>query len=415
MALQSFRCPNCNGQLQMDDNLEKGYCMYCGSTIHVQEEVAKIKVEHSGKVEIDDSKKFANSMALADRAFEIGNYGESYGYYCTALECQVNNAHAVFRKGLCAAYISATRVGELEQGVKTALEINRTEAEDADRENHMIFTELFAYIKATYKLDCERPKGFVYPSLAAANNTFSVITVLTRLCGMCADIISEEMMAAHPTYESEKRACLEMGLELCKRGTGTLKYISGTQRVKRGNVYVTENVYNYAKSPAAEMERQYLTQFKTAFNNLPTTRSTLAEYDGEIAKLEKDVQAYKLGLESYFRANPEIGKVYNQTPLPFVLATAAAFFLIILVAAVAADSVPKAVFVILMIVLVLSGVGCGVIFVMRLVACSRNRKQILSQLPPDLASLKVTHDRSSEQLAKLRRTKADFVRKNIKK
>ena len=52
MALQTFKCPNCNGELQMDDGLEKGYCMYCGSTIHVKEEVAKIKIELSGKVEM---------------------------------------------------------------------------------------------------------------------------------------------------------------------------------------------------------------------------------------------------------------------------------------------------------------------------------------------------------------------------
>lgn len=221
-------------------------------------------------------------------------------------------------------------------------------------------------------------------------------------------------MAAHPAYEGEKRACLEMGLDLCKRGTASLKYISGTQRVKRGNVYVTENVHNYAKSPALEMQKNYLSQFKTAFNNLPTTRKTLAEYDGEIAKLQKDVDAYDLSLEGYFKENPEIAKAYKQKPLFFAVLTGVAFFLILVVAA-AGSAMPEAVYALLLVMSIIAFFGFGVMSIVRLITCAQNRKTILSQLPPELASLKVTHDQSREQLEKLRRAKADFMRKNVKK
>ena len=415
MALQTFKCPNCNGELQMDDGLEKGYCMYCGSTIHVKEEVAKIKIELSGKVEIDDTKRFENTMTLADRAFDIGNYGESYNYYCSALECRTDDAHAVFRKGLCAAYISFTRVGELEQGIRTALEINRAKDKGGNESNHLIFTELLAYIDATSELDCERPKGFVYPSLAAVNNTFSTIAVLTRLSSLCAEIISEEMMAAQPAYEEDKRSCLELGITICKRGTVALKYVAGTKQVQKGGSFVTESIYKTVKSPALEMQKKYLVQLKDQFNDLPTTRKTLARYDGELAQLQQDVDAFDQGLEAYFEENPAIRRAYNRTPLPFVIATGVAFLLILLVGGLVGSTASDDILGMLLVLLVLMFVGFGVYSVIRLISHAKKRKSILDQLPPELAELKVTHDESLEKMKGLQRSRAAFVNKNLKR
>jgi len=33
MGLITLKCPNCGGQIQFDENLSKGFCMYCGNAI----------------------------------------------------------------------------------------------------------------------------------------------------------------------------------------------------------------------------------------------------------------------------------------------------------------------------------------------------------------------------------------------
>lgn len=414
MALQAFRCPNCNGELQMDDGLEKGYCMYCGSTIYVKDEIAKIKVIHSGMVEIDDSKKFANAIELADRAFECGNYEESYKYYSIALECNINNAYSVFRKGICAAYISITRVEELKQGVKRALEINEKQEESVEHENFLIFTELFRFIKTKASLEFNRPKNFVYPSLATANEAFHFIAVLTKLCNLCAGIITDEMIEAHPTYENNKRECLEMGLKICKYGTSTIKYVSGMRQVKIGDSYAAEEVYSMLSSPYLDVQKKYISKFKSDFNNLPTTRKTIATYDIEIEKLQKDVDAYRMGLDVYFKDNPEIGKEYRRCPMLFVILTGFLLFLMGIVFLMQTEIESVLVFVVVMVLLGAAFLSCGIVSVRKLVACKKSRKKIISELPSELASLKVTHDQSLDKLGTLKKTRAAFVRKNIK-
>lgn len=415
MAIQNIKCPTCGGEVQMDDNLEKGFCMYCGGAIHIKEEVAKIKVEHSGKIEIDDSKKLNNSIALADRAFASGNYDECYGYCCSALECDINNAHITFRKGLCAAYLSLSRASELEQAVTTATEIIRNSSDDIDRDTFVIFSELLEYIKSTYALNCNRSKGFTYPNFAAANNTFSIVATLSALCVLCAELISDEMMNAHPTFEAEKKVCLEQGIELCELGVSSLKYFAGYRQVKKGNSYVQQEVYETAKSPFMDMQKGYLTKFKNDFNNLPTTKKALMEYDSEIESLQKDIDAFTQKLDEYFVANPELGKEYKKSALPFIIPTGVVFASISVAGATLANNVSTTVFGLIMSLLSFAFVGLAVLSIVRLVTYSKNRKRILNELPSDLACLRTVHDQSKVKLQSVKQTKAAFVKKNVKK
>ena len=55
MALVNLKCPNCCGSIQMDNNVDKGFCMYCGSLFFVKEEVQRIQVQHYGSVVIDSN------------------------------------------------------------------------------------------------------------------------------------------------------------------------------------------------------------------------------------------------------------------------------------------------------------------------------------------------------------------------
>lgn len=50
MALRALRCPNCNGDINIDDSREFAYCPYCGTKILLKE---TIEVKHSGTVKVE--------------------------------------------------------------------------------------------------------------------------------------------------------------------------------------------------------------------------------------------------------------------------------------------------------------------------------------------------------------------------
>lgn len=69
MALIGLKCPNCNGEIQMDDTKENGFCMYCGSNFHVKDEVQRIQVEHSGTVNLNRKEESENLAIIGEQKF----------------------------------------------------------------------------------------------------------------------------------------------------------------------------------------------------------------------------------------------------------------------------------------------------------------------------------------------------------
>lgn len=45
MAFLNMKCPNCSKKIQMDDTVEKGFCMYCGASFWVQDEIQRFQDE----------------------------------------------------------------------------------------------------------------------------------------------------------------------------------------------------------------------------------------------------------------------------------------------------------------------------------------------------------------------------------
>lgn len=118
MSLVTMKCPNCGGTLQLDDSREFGYCIFCGTQVRVQDE--KTRVEVSGSVKFDETEKYRNCLNLANQAYINGNMGEAYKYYTKALEIRQNDYLPIFRKGLCAGYLShdgGLRIEEIVSGV----------------------------------------------------------------------------------------------------------------------------------------------------------------------------------------------------------------------------------------------------------------------------------------------------------
>lgn len=78
MKLVSAMCPNCGAKLELDENMEKGFCMYCGSQILVQDAVQKYKVEISGRVSVEGILSAEDFAKNGDTLVNIGNYPQAY-------------------------------------------------------------------------------------------------------------------------------------------------------------------------------------------------------------------------------------------------------------------------------------------------------------------------------------------------
>lgn len=49
MYLIALKCPNCNGNVEFDSTREFGFCIYCGTKVMIQEEIANIVNSYNGK------------------------------------------------------------------------------------------------------------------------------------------------------------------------------------------------------------------------------------------------------------------------------------------------------------------------------------------------------------------------------
>ena len=80
MAMKALRCPQCNAELELDDEKEFGFCTHCGTKVMLHD-----VVEYTGSVALDTSAQGRNRILLGNRAFEAGNWKEAYDCFTRAL------------------------------------------------------------------------------------------------------------------------------------------------------------------------------------------------------------------------------------------------------------------------------------------------------------------------------------------
>ena len=95
-ALEALKCPQCGGDVELDDNQEYGFCKYCGTK--VQNTNFKII---KGEVKIAGNPTVENYMKLGERYYGEGDYENALEYYNKALELEADNWKAVFKRGIC--------------------------------------------------------------------------------------------------------------------------------------------------------------------------------------------------------------------------------------------------------------------------------------------------------------------------
>ena len=71
MTLIALRCPNCSGDIALDDSREFGFCLYCGTKIMVQKVV---------KVETSVSAQLSNLKPIVEKSFQDGKLEKSLEY-----------------------------------------------------------------------------------------------------------------------------------------------------------------------------------------------------------------------------------------------------------------------------------------------------------------------------------------------
>ncbi len=118
MSFIAAKCPQCGGDLQLDNDKDTAFCMHCGSKIIVQEAIRKVQVDNTHMLEF--------WMKMANSAANAGNYEESYEYYTKVVENDLNNWKATFLKGIAAGWLSKfsnPRFNEIIQAISDAQKI----------------------------------------------------------------------------------------------------------------------------------------------------------------------------------------------------------------------------------------------------------------------------------------------------
>ena len=77
IKLQAAKCPQCNANIEVNTNLEKAICQYCGCTIIIEDVVPKIKVEHSGTIKIEGVKDRDYHLEQAKKHMDVNEYEEA--------------------------------------------------------------------------------------------------------------------------------------------------------------------------------------------------------------------------------------------------------------------------------------------------------------------------------------------------
>jgi DNA-directed RNA polymerase subunit RPC12/RpoP len=85
MSLISLRCPKCDGEIQLDEAKEYGFCMYCGNKVVLKETIQKFKLE------LDNLESLDRLVKNADTFVKFGDYAKAAEFYQKVVNCFPEN------------------------------------------------------------------------------------------------------------------------------------------------------------------------------------------------------------------------------------------------------------------------------------------------------------------------------------
>ncbi|HAY32869.1 MAG TPA: hypothetical protein PK536_03680 [Ignavibacteria bacterium] len=121
MKFTAAKCPSCNGDLQVPEDLDFVYCMYCKSQIKVRDSLII-------KNNIDPE----NLIELGYTAIQHRNFEEGVEHLNKVLESDIKNNKAWWGKGMACINSSGGDLFKMEEGLTYLLKANEL-SDDADK------------------------------------------------------------------------------------------------------------------------------------------------------------------------------------------------------------------------------------------------------------------------------------------
>ena len=101
MTLIALRCPNCSGDIALDDSREYGFCLYCGTKIMVQKYV---------KAESSVSAQLSNLKPIVEKSFQDGKLEKYLEYSDRLISENASDADVWYMRGMCLALRDGFRI-----------------------------------------------------------------------------------------------------------------------------------------------------------------------------------------------------------------------------------------------------------------------------------------------------------------
>ena len=107
MNMVSGKCPNCGYSLNFESGMEKGFCISCGSPVQVRDAVQRLKVEHSGSVQLKGAASDDTLVKRGYMAIDTGDFQSAINAFNDAL--RINPDNYLAWKGLFISYLEFTK------------------------------------------------------------------------------------------------------------------------------------------------------------------------------------------------------------------------------------------------------------------------------------------------------------------
>jgi|GEM_PF-3042849 len=241
-----------------------------------------------------ESEQLINLEKRADSAFEAGKYAEAYNYCAEILGISAEHPKAVFRKGLCAGYLSldapVLRMSEVLGGYGRAVRLLEEEMDTL-----RVFTAEYLEFAGAMTPACDLKEDTLFQNLGELQNFSrryeSRLRAMSDMCSLIPLALGKqrEELLSRIVYVCS----FAERVYFC---AGTEKTPSGQMKQVKNALKMPNEVIKFAASTEEECKRDYYA--------LPHVQQQLAGFDTQIVFHRKTLESYKKAYSEFIGANP---------------------------------------------------------------------------------------------------------------
>jgi len=118
MPIIAAKCPNCSGDIQLDDTKKSGFCMYCGSQVLVQDAIDLARVRIDGAVAVEGVATLEKLVQNGAKFLELGEFKRAKEVYARITDGYPEDYRGWW--GVVCAKTSNFLIGEVSPSVRPA-------------------------------------------------------------------------------------------------------------------------------------------------------------------------------------------------------------------------------------------------------------------------------------------------------